>query len=388
MSGNGTVVFHHEFSENAWLGGSHYFNNLRHVTSRYCKDLEVVGLNLNNCPTIYSSLISRLKMAWFNRFVHKVPASMLDSGRENFLKQKAQGKRMCIYSTNYEHLKPFQALPLIYWIPDFQVMHLPQFFTADDIEYRKANYRKGGELATLIVLSSEAARQDLVKFYPALLPKARVMHFVSELPETVFEPLPNYVCKKYDLPEKFLYVPNQYWQHKNHALIVNAIALLTKEIPDLHIVFSGSQSDSRNPGHSEFLKNLINSTGVRSNISELGIVPKEDVYALMRQSCCLINVSKFEGWSSTVEEAKAIGKPLVLSSIDVHIEQNPPHALYVGVDDVSMLAGHISEVWKMYPSGPNQDNERIARENITERLSNFAHQFEQIINEAFVLKHK
>ena len=42
----------------------------------------------------------------------------------------------------------------------------------------------------------------------------------------------------------------------------------------------------------------------------------------MRASIAVINPSLIEGWSTTVEEAKSLGVPLILSDIPVHREQN------------------------------------------------------------------
>ena len=46
--------------------------------------------------------------------------------------------------------------------------------------------------------------------------------------------------------------------------------------------------------------------------------------------CCvaLINPSTFEGWSTAVEEAKAIGTPMILSSLRVHKEQSDRVAFF------------------------------------------------------------
>ena len=52
----------------------------------------------------------------------------------------------------------------------------------------------------------------------------------------------------------------------------------------------------------------------------------------------LINPSRFEGWSTTVEEAKSFGVPLILSDIDVHHEQAGEAARYFGLDDPATLA--------------------------------------------------
>ena len=55
----------------------------------------------------------------------------------------------------------------------------------------------------------------------------------------------------------------------------------------------------------------------------LGVVPYNDLLSLMAYSIAVINPSKSEGWSSTVEQAKSYGKMILLSDLDVHLEQNP-----------------------------------------------------------------
>jgi glycosyltransferase involved in cell wall biosynthesis len=54
----------------------------------------------------------------------------------------------------------------------------------------------------------------------------------------------------------------------------------------------------------------------------LGLINYVDVLFLMRSCVAVLNPSRFEGWSSTVEEAKSMGKRLILSSIPVHREQD------------------------------------------------------------------
>lgn len=51
-------------------------------------------------------------------------------------------------------------------------------------------------------------------------------------------------------------------------------------------------------------------SGVDSNFRHLGLIPYNDVFALNAACDALMNPSKFEGWSTPVEEAKALGTPL------------------------------------------------------------------------------
>jgi glycosyltransferase involved in cell wall biosynthesis len=101
------------------------------------------------------------------------------------------------------------------------------------------------------------------------------------------------------------------------------------------------------------------------------------VYALLRSSIALINPSRIEGWSTTVEEAKSFGVPMILSDINVHREQTDGMARYFGTDDAEALANHISDSL--------QDGKRvIARDllpDLDDRARAFATSFANMIRQ-------
>ncbi len=92
------------------------------------------------------------------------------------------------------------------------------------------------------------------------------------------------------------------------------------------------------------------------------MVDFDDVHALIRQACCVLNPSLYEGWSTTVEETKTIGKPMVLSDLEVHREQDPPATLYFEPKNAAMLAEAMVKAWDLYPAGPNREMEQRAAE--------------------------
>ena len=75
------------------------------------------------------------------------------------------------------------------------------------------------------------------------------------------------------------------------------------------------------------------------------MVPYEHVTALSRDSAAQINPSLFEGWSTTVEEAKSMGKRILLSRIPVHVEQDPPGGEYFDPHDPDELAALMEEAF-------------------------------------------
>ena len=97
--------------------------------------------------------------------------------------------------------------------------------------------------------------------------------------------------------------------------------------------------------HVDALEAFIAGNSLERNLLILGLIPYEDVLFMMRNCVAVINPSRFEGWSSTVEEAKSLGKRILLSNISVHREQSPENARYFDPDDVAGLCSHIVEAW-------------------------------------------
>ena len=59
--------------------------------------------------------------------------------------------------------------------------------------------------------------------------------------------------------------------------------------------------------------------------------------SLMYYSIAVINPSKSEGWSNTVEQAKAMGKKIILSDIKVHLEQRDSNCVFFQADNYMQL---------------------------------------------------
>jgi glycosyltransferase involved in cell wall biosynthesis len=183
---------------------------------------------------------------------------------------------------------------------------------------------------------------------------------------------------QYGLPPKYFYLPNQFWRHKNHQVVVDALTILKKRRFDVVVASSGAREDPRDPGYFDDLMKRIEGGGVGANFRYLGELPRDHVYALLRTSVALINPSRFEGWSTTVEEAKSFGVPMILSDIDVHREQTGGTARYFGVDDPGLLADHLREALQV--AGPSMPRDLLP--NLDERVRAFVTDFVRVIRSA------
>ena len=277
-------------------------------------------------------------------------------------------------------------LPSVGWFPDFQHVHLPEFFTRRDILLRDLCVKRMARNCTLMVFSSDHARKCFQGLYPAQAPKARILRFVAHLPPTVMQTDPAYVVPKYRLPDKFIYLPNQLWVHKDHLTAFAAVRLLAQQNRSVSLVCSGNLSDGGHSGHKDRVFQYIKENGLSDRIFILGMVDFDDVHALIRQACCVLNPSLYEGWSTTVEETKTIGKPMVLSDLEVHREQDPPATLYFEPKNAAMLAEMMAKAWDSYPAGPNRELEQRAAEQYAGRSRAFAQTFADICREAVELR--
>jgi glycosyltransferase involved in cell wall biosynthesis len=263
---------------------------------------------------------------------------------------------------------PRAPIPTIGWITDFQHRHWPQYYSKASVASRDRVYRELAERSRLIMLSSESARNDMAAFMPKHTAKARVLPFPSLF---AFDPPaaedPHGTVSKYRLPAKFALVANQFWQHKNHRVVVEAVALLNQRGLRVPVVMTGQPSDFRDAQNrtvSELLQRIAE-TGLAGQVTVLGQVAYGELIALMRTAAVMIQPSQNEGWSTAVQDAKALGRPLICSAIPVLREQAPEALGYFEWNRPEELADLLEKHWAALTPGP--DAAREAQSLVLER---------------------
>lgn len=273
------------------------------------------------------------------------------------------------------------GVPLLGWIHDFQHSHLPDLFSPKERAQRDDRFARLSEASARVILSSADAQRDFARFLPSYVAKERVMRFVAQVPADVYDTDPRWICDEYHLPERFVYLPNQFWVHKGHRLVVEALAQLRSAHPEIVVVCTGNPSDNRAPRYFGELLVEASHRGVRDNFIVLGWVPHTHIYPLMRQSLAVLQPSSFEGWSTTVEETKSLGKTMLLSDIPVHREQAPPEARYFDPGDAAALAAGLSDAHETLAPGPDEQLELRARAELQRRTLDYAETFLRIAHE-------
>ena len=372
----------------SWLGSVNYYRNLLSAVlalpDRQVQPVLLIGERaddgiLSGLPPvemIRSRWLDPLTPGWVVRKVWQ-QAFASDPLLERFLRSH----RIDVLSHS-DFLGRHASVPAICWIGDFQHRQLPQFFSRSERMYRDRDFKMQCHHATRILLSSHDAQRMLAEFEPSCIEKSRVLQFVAQ-PHVGGEPteLP-LLRERYDFVGPYFHVPNQFWAHKNHGLILDALAILKGRGERVLVLSTGATEDYRQPRYFDQLMARADALGVLDDFRTLGVIPYNDLVGLMVNSVALINPSRAEGWSTSVEEAKSLGKRILLSDLPVHREQSPADAVYLDPDDAPALADAMWRVWATFD--PTDDGERSARarRELPGRVRAFAERYQAIVLEA------
>lgn len=267
------------------------------------------------------------------------------------------------------------------WLPDFQHIHLPEMFSEAERHSRDRIFLQSARLATRIVLPTEAAKKDFESFAPNYADKAVALHPISYVPQSIYSYDLNSILKFYHLPEKFVYLPNQFWKHKNHERVFYALKILKDRGIKVTLVCTGYPGDRRHPSYLADLWQKASQWDIRYQVVYLGLIPHEHVLLLIRQSICVLNPSLFEGWGIAADEARSVGKHVLLSDIAPHREQNIPRATFFDPRNCEDLAKKLEEIWCQSLPGPDKALEYEARHSLPERILKYAQGFMSVIQE-------
>ncbi|MFZ5502750.1 MAG: glycosyltransferase family 4 protein [Pseudomonadota bacterium] len=380
--------------DDGWLGGINYFRNL--LAAIYAlpdRKIEAVIFTGLKTPEKYfadfppvtimrSRLFDRgslpwlVRRAWQRAFLH-----------DPFLERLLRKYGIAVLSHS-GWIGRGARIPTIGWIPDFQHLRLPEFFDAKEMTVRNRCYGDACRYCSTVIVSSFDALADLRRFDPDCQLKAKVLRFVVATTKARTSlPSRAELESKYQFTGKYFLLPNQFWKHKNHGVVIEALGLLVGRGVKVRVLSTGNTKDYRHPKYFEALMARAKDLGVSEYFVPLGLISTEDLAALMVHSSAIINPSLFEGWSTTVEEAKSLGKPVVLSDIPVHREQNPPLAHYFQPDDAPALAAILWDIWNT-PVVDEEQAIQLAQQETNARRLEFAIQYQNIVRDTLGQHHR
>jgi glycosyltransferase involved in cell wall biosynthesis len=342
-------------NDEQWVGGTYYTINLIHALNILTEEdkPEIVAFSNEEdftklqketqYPYLKYELFEQGKLEVLSRLVNKITYKVL---KKVIFKQQYKGYLDALFIMQRSGY--LESIPLekrIYWIPDFQDKHYPEFFTKEGLAKKHERSQWIADHAKNIVLSSEAVKKDWEEFYPNFKGRTNIVHFAVTHPD--YDSLEiSELIKKFNLPEKYFFAPNQFWAHKNHMVVIKAAEILKKQGNPVIIALSGKENDNRNPGYTEKLKAYVQENNLSDVIRFLGFLDRREQLKLMKHAVGVIQPSLFEGWSTVIEDAMAMNQRVIASDLNVNIEQLVDKGLYFerqNAEDLSKCLIHLGE---------------------------------------------
>lgn len=368
-----------------WLGGVLYIQNLiRAITQLPENETEHIQLSLAlfkknaQLATPVKDLVSKVYYGSWAEYAHLktcklmaeyincVPLKTLNPRSYDFVYPDLQGAR--------------SAYKWGAWVCDLQHLYLPYLFSQKQISSRNSELQRMADNAPVIVVSSKMAHIDFCKLYPKASERTKVMNFASLIDQKCLEDNPEVIRLKYNLPNRFFLISNQFWKHKDHNTVIEALATLKKRKILPTVVCTGTLSDYRNPDYFNQLLSEIEKHELTQQFIILGSIPRNDQLQLMRRCIAVIQPSLFEGWSSVIEDARSLGKTVIASDFPVHIEQNPENSYLFERSNYEALSQLICQIYSEYKMGLDPYHETLAQQQNRVRFNAYGRRFLEIVN--------
>jgi len=339
-----------------WIGGLYYVLNLLKAIS-LAKDQSIVCIALIGKSTpkeilevLDSYQITQSNIEEFSilyRLVYRYPTR---------IKKHLKGLGLDVVFPLLRPDENFLKGPAkpVFWIPDFQHKFYPEYFTQEELNRRDSIYEQIAASNKTLILSSNDALGHFKQFFPQHNCQIQVLRFRSIIQPSEISSFDN-IATKYPIEKPYFIVCNQFWQHKNHMVVVKAAQILANQKLSYSILFTG-KADSQFPQVFDNVQSEIAKHNL-TNIHLLGFISREDQLQLMKKSLAVIQPSKFEGWSTVIEDARTLGTQVFASNIEVNKEQMQNNAAYFEADNAIQLAEIMRSALINTKSGSQKNNQ-------------------------------
>lgn len=235
---------------------------------------------------------------------------------------------------------PFKSIVSIH---DLMHRYEPSFPEASGgIRYlvRESRFRNLSRYCTGIIVDSSLGKNQLVESYNVDEKKIYSLPYIPKKIINVTEEEGIAFKQCYNLPDRFLFYPAQFWLHKNHAVLLDALYLIKVKGIECNICFTGGK-------HHEY-QNLVHHVerlNLKSNVKFLGFRDDKELAFLYSKARAMVMPTYFGPTNIPPLEANQYGCPVAVSKIYAMPEQLGKGAIYFDQTDKFSVAAAIEKLW-------------------------------------------
>lgn len=229
-------------------------------------------------------------------------------------------------------------------VPIFDLMHryhpeIPEL--NEKFKEREILYTYECKHATRILVDSEVGKQHVLECYgdgtSELGNKIRILPFIPS----------DYIYEAEDIEElpysifsKYIFYPAQFWTHKNHTSLLQAIQKLKEKGIIINLVLVGSEQNNE-----QTVENMIEQYGIQNQVKILGYVNNLEMVYLYKHARALVMPTLLGPTNIPQLEAFVLHCPVATSRIYAIPEQVGDAALLFDPLNVEEIAHCIERLW-------------------------------------------
>jgi glycosyltransferase involved in cell wall biosynthesis len=240
---------------------------------------------------------------------------------------------LCPFTAPYFWRPGLACVSIVY---DLQYLTYPEFFTPEQRLNRQQHIQDACVRSDRVVCISEYVRKTLLAHLDVSAER------VVTIPLGLLQELRGAhtaVVGTLGLSEgQFLLYPANFWPHKNHTTLFEALRIYRQQHPDsqLKLVCTGAPNALMRT-----LELAAESQFPSGTVVFAGYVPEAALASLLEACTAVIYPSLYEGFGMPILEAMALGKPVLCSNVTSLPEVAGDAAIYFDPTDPHQLATAI-----------------------------------------------
>lgn len=226
--------------------------------------------------------------------------------------------------------------PAVLTFHDMQERFYPEFFTKQEHAERFYHYDWSLRMADAVIAVSAFTRDMSVQIAGVSRGKFHVVNHVPDALPAAEKPAG---WNPADEGRPFVFYPANFWKHKNHLRLLDAMARVRAVAPELLLACSGSLL-----GRGAEWDAAVAAAGVGDCVRHLGNLRRAEISWLYTQSRALVFPSLFEGFGIPLLEAMQTARPIACGANTSQPDVARRAALYFDAADPAAIAAAIVRV--------------------------------------------
>lgn len=309
--------------------------------------IEVVVTNSKSTSDLLDRgfTVHLLELNIFDRLIRLLSATTVFPFIQKYLKLMSHfekslvklGANFLVFATQSSTPSIISKTIFVSQIHDIAFIEYPEF--SESSNYGEARIRTRyleivSKASSLVITESLSLRKSVIEMFH--LDPNRVIAIPHSVPKDFLTLELERITSKSNFAAlgNFYLYPAQFWEHKNHKVVVHAIKKLHESSHMAHVVFVGQDQ-----GVLDSIEGLVNALNLQDYVHFAGFQSRSELFDLYKSCVALVMTTYFGPTNVPPLEAWLLGVPVIYSE---HLSENLGESVIrVDVDSVDSVANGL-----------------------------------------------